>query len=96
MAEDRPPDARTIVLKPLLVWAALFALGAISLGYALIPGAPLKPLLSLAIVLVQASLVLGAFMKLGKASALVRMTALIGVVWLSFLFLMAFADLATR
>jgi len=96
MAEPHAPDRGAIILRPLLVWAALFGLGAVSLGYALLPGAPLKPLLSLAIVVVQASLVLRAFMKFGKASTLVRMTALIGVVWLSFLFLMAFADLATR
>ncbi len=90
------PERRAIVLKPLLVWAALVGLGAISLGCALVPAVPFKPLLSLAVVVIQASLVLSAFMQLGKASALVRMTALIGVVWLSFLFLMAFADLATR
>ena len=96
MADDRAPDRRAIILRPLLVWAALFGLGAVSLGYALWPGAPLKPLLSLAIVVVQGSVVLGAYMNFGKASTLVRMTALIGVVWLSFLFLMAFADLATR
>jgi len=90
------PDRCAVVLRPLLIWAALFALGAISLGYALWPGAPLKPVLSLTIVVVQASLVLGTYMNLGKASALVRMTGLIAVIWLSFLFLMAFADLATR
>jgi caa(3)-type oxidase subunit IV len=96
MADERSPDPRAIILRPLLVWMGLFGLGVVSLGYALWPGAPLKPMLSLAIVVVQASLVLGAYMNLGKASVLVRMTALIGVVWLSFLFLMAFADLATR
>jgi len=90
------PERRAIVVKPLLVWAALIGLGAISLGYALVPAVPFKPLLSLSVVVIQASLVLGAFMQLGKASALVRMTALVSVVWLSFLFLMSFADLATR
>lgn len=87
---------RPILLKPLLVWAALFALGALSLGCALLPDLPAKLPVALAIVVVQASLVLSAFMNLGKASALVRMTALIGVLWLSFLFLMSFADLLTR
>jgi caa(3)-type oxidase subunit IV len=93
---ERLRDRWRIVLRPLLVWAVLFGLGAISLGYALIPEAPYKPLVALAVVVVQGSLVLGAFMQLGKASALVRMTALVSVVWLSFLFLMSFADLATR
>ena len=89
-------ERRDILLKPLGVWAALFLLGAASLAYALIPGLPLKPLAALGIVLVQASLVLGGLMKLGQASALVRMAVLIGVVWLSFLFLLSFADLWTR
>ena len=96
MAQEHAPDRCAIVLRPLLVWAALFGVGGLSVAYALWPGVPLKPIVPLAIVVVQASLVLSAYMNLGKASTLVRMTALIGAVWLSFLFLMAFADLATR
>lgn len=87
---------RNILLKPLAVWACLLLLGAVNLGYALIPGMPLKPIVALAIVVAQASLVLAGFMKLGTSSTLVRATALIGIVWLSFLFLLAFADLLTR
>jgi caa(3)-type oxidase subunit IV len=74
----------------------LVGLALISLGYALLPGMPGKLGVSLAIVAVQASMILGAFMKLGGSSALVRVTALVGAVWLSFLFLMSFADLLTR
>lgn len=89
-------ERRTIVLGALAIWAPLFLLGAASLAYALIPGLPLKLPAALVVVVLQAALVLGGFMRLGKASALVRMTALIGIVWLSFLFLMSFADLWTR
>ena len=89
-------ERRTIVLGAIGIWAALFLLGASSLAYALIPGLPLKLPVALVVVVLQAALVLGGFMRLGKASALVRMTALIGIVWLSFLFLMSFADLWTR
>lgn len=96
MSGPSAQERRDILLKPLGVWAALFLLGTASLAYALIPGLPLKPLAALGIVLVQASLVLGGLMRLGQASALVRMPALIGVVWLSFLFLLSFADLWTR
>lgn len=95
MAASPKPD-RAIWLKPLLVWIALLLLGAVSLGYALIPGIPLKPLIALGIVAAQASLVLGAFMNLGRSSGLVKMTALVMVVWLGYLFLMSFADLWTR
>jgi len=89
-------EHRDIVLGALRIWGALLALGAASLAYALIPGLPWKPMAALAIVLVQAALVLGGFMRLRQASVLVRMTALVGIVWLSFLFLMAFGDLWTR
>jgi caa(3)-type oxidase subunit IV len=89
-------EHRDILLKPLLIWAALLSLGAVSLGCALLPGLPQKLAIALVIVVAQAAIVLGGFMNLGKASALVRMTALAGVIWLSFLFLMTFADLWTR
>ena len=89
-------ERRDILLKPLLIWAALLLLGTASLGCAVLPGLPQKVLIALGIVVVQAAIVLCGFMNLGKASALVRMTALAGVVWLSFLFLMTFADLWTR
>lgn len=89
-------ERRSILLKPLCVWVALILLGAASLGYALVLGLPFKLVFALGIVVMQAALVLGAFMNLSKASAFVRMTALAGVVWLSFLFLMTFADLWTR
>ena len=89
-------ERRDILLKPLLIWAALLLLGTASLGCAVLPGLPQKVLIALGIVVVQAAIVLCGFMNLGKASALVRMTALAGLVWLSFLFLMTFADLWTR
>lgn len=89
-------DRRRILLWPLCIWIALVLLGALSLGFSLCPGLPAKPMIQLSVVAVQAALILGLFMNLGKASALVRMTALIGAIWLSFLFLLAFADLATR
>lgn len=89
-------ERRNILLAPLKVWAALLFLGAVSLVYALTPDLPLKPMAALAIVAVQASLVLTAFMRLGRASAEVRLAALVGAVWLGFLFLMSFADLWTR
>lgn len=87
---------RDILLAPLMIWAGLLLLGAASLAYALIPGLPFKPVAALAIVVVQAAAVLAGFMRLGREGALVRMTALAGIVWLSFLFLMTFADLWTR
>lgn len=87
---------RDILLSPLKIWAAMLLLGGASLAYVLMPGLPLKLPVALAVVIAQASLVLLGFMRLGRASALVRVTALAGLVWLSFLFLMTFADIWTR
>ena len=89
-------DRRRILLAPCGLWAALVLLGGISLACALAPGLPFKLVASLAIVIIQAGLVLIGFMRLGRSSALVRMAFLAGVVWLSFLFLMTFADIWTR
>jgi cytochrome c oxidase subunit IV len=93
---ERAPDRREAVVRPLRIWAALLLLGAASLGYALLPGAPFKLGVALAIFAVQAMLVGGAFMNLGRASPLIRVTAAAGSIWLGFLFLLAFADLLTR
>ncbi len=89
-------ERRAIVTGVVKVWATLVLLSAASLAYALGPGLPSKLLAALAIVIVQAALVLGGFMGFRQSSALVQMAALIGAVWLSFLFLMTFADLLTR
>jgi cytochrome c oxidase subunit 4 len=89
-------ERRSIVTGVAKIWATLLVLGAASLAYALLPGLPGKLPAALAIVIVQAALVLGGFMRLGQSSALVRTTVLVGVVWLGFLFLMTFADLWTR
>lgn len=93
---EKHRTARVVLRGPLLTWGALLLLGAVSLTYAMLPGLPFKPAASLAIFVVQASLVAGAFMQIGRASALVKMTAAAGLLWLSFLFLLAFADLWTR
>jgi len=89
-------DRRRMLFAPCGIWAALVLLGGMSLVYALVPGLPYKLVASLAIVIAQAGLVLIGFMRLGKSSTLVRTTALAGIVWLGFLFLMTFADLWTR
>jgi chromate transport protein ChrA len=87
---------RAILIRPLAIWAALLLLGGVSLIYALVPDLPLKPVMALTIVAVQAALVLAGLMNIGKASPLVRTTAIVGTVWLGFLFLLTFADLLTR
>jgi cytochrome c oxidase subunit IV len=89
-------ERRHILVGAFRTWAMLLMLGMANLVYAVWQGTPLKPVVALVIVGLQASLVLGSFMQIGRASRSVRVTALAGIVWLSFLFLMSFADLWTR
>ncbi len=89
-------EKRAIILIPLLVWAGLVLLLLASLGYAYLPGAPLKLAGGLAIAAGKAALIAIVFMQLGKAGALVRVTAGAGLAWLTLLFLFSFADFLTR
>ncbi len=95
MAEDRP-SARVLALTPLLSWAALMVLLAATVTYALTPHAPFKAAVALGISTAKATLIALFFMRLIKAPPLVRLAALAGLFWLSFLFLFVFADYLTR
>ena len=90
------PAARHVLLRPLIAWAALLALLALSIGYAYWPAAPLKAEIGLAVAAMKAALIALVFMQLREASALVRLAAAAGLGWLSLLFLFAFADFLTR
>ena len=87
---------RRIVLAPLVIWAALLALLLATALYAYLPGAPDKLGVSLSIGVIKAVLIGVLFMQLWKAPALVRLAAIAGLVWASFLYLFAFADYLTR
>jgi cytochrome c oxidase subunit 4 len=50
----------------------------------------------LAIAAFKVILIAAFFMRLDRASALVRITAAVGFLWLSFLFIFAFADFMMR
>ena len=91
------PDARREVwITPLAVWAVLTALLFLSLGAAYAQLGPAKTATSLAIAGVKVVLIAGVFMRLGRASSLVRLAAAAGVVFASFLFLLAGADVLAR
>ena len=92
--DDR--ERREILLQPILGWAGLMLLLGATLGYAFLPGAPGKIVVALAIAAADAALVATMFMRLGQASAIVRLAAIGGVAWLSLLFLFSFADFLTR
>ena len=85
-----------MIWKPLALWAALLLLVAATFGYAYLPHAPAKPFVSLAIAATKALLIAPFFMQLREAAWLVRRAAVAGLVWVSFLYLITFADYLTR
>jgi cytochrome c oxidase subunit 4 len=89
-------DRDQVLIAPLKIWAGLMGLLALTIGYALLPGLPLKTEAGLAIALAKALLIAILFMQLKRATGIVRLAAVAGVMWASFLFLLTFADILTR
>ena len=85
----KPLDLRT----PLLVWAALMLALVVSALYALWPAAPMKIVVGLGVSLVKVALIGLWFMRLDKASPLIRLTAAGGGLWLLILFVFLFSDI---
>jgi len=85
-----------VILAPLKVWAGLLVLLGLTFGYAYLPHGPIKAEASLGIAAAKALLIAIFFMQLRKAAWLVRLAAMAGVVWVSFLYMIALADYLTR
>lgn len=91
-----PEQRRTVLLAPIRIWAGLMALLFLTITYAYWPHLPLKTEAGLAVALAKALLIGLLFMQLRAATGIVRLAAVAGVVWASFLFLFTFADILTR
>ena len=91
---QRPRDS--IWAAPVLTWAVVMALLAVNAGLAFAPLGPAKFAVNFTLAGVQVALVGLFFMRLNRASALVRLTAAAGLFWLMFLFVMAGTDYLTR
>jgi cytochrome c oxidase subunit 4 len=89
-------DRNHVLIAPLKIWAGLMVLLGLTIGYAFMPGLPLKTEAGLAIALAKALLIAVLFMQLKRATGIVRLAAIAGVVWASFLFMLTFADVLTR
>ena len=87
---------KAVILTPVLTWIVLGLALALTGVYAHMHSAPAKLPMALAISGLKVVLVAIVFMRLDRASSLVRMTALAGLAWLLFLFIFAFADYLTR
>lgn len=80
----------------ILVWLALIALLFVMFGLAHFYGHIIGTTVILLLAGVQMLLVLTFFMRLQHSSAIVRLSAAAGFVWLSFLFILAFSDYLMR
>ena len=90
------PGRESTWAAPLITWAALMVLLGLTILAAHAPLGPFKTTASLAIAGIKVVLIAVVFMKLDRASNPVRLAAAFGVIWASFLFLLAGADYLSR
>ena len=88
----KPPTLR----MNLRVLTALLILLALTVGVAHVDLGPFNVIVSLAIAIAKALLVMTFFMRLNTDSPLLRIVAACGFAWLSVLIALAIADLLTR
>lgn len=94
-SQEISPKPPTLALN-LAVLAILMALLLISAGIALLSLGPFNLIISLTTAIIKAVLVLIFFMRLNSDSALLRLVAGSGFVWLAILLTLTLADLLAR
>jgi cytochrome c oxidase subunit IV len=90
------PAIRRLWLRNGLVWLALMALLALTLGLAFVLPGRAGTAAGLAVAALKTGLVLVLFMELGRAHALVRLAAAAGLFWVAILFALTLADVLAR
>jgi caa(3)-type oxidase subunit IV len=95
MNDLREPPA-SIWLRPAAVWAALMLLALASLAVAYLYPDPTSTILNLAIAGIMVALLWLFLMDLVNAATLVRLIAVAGLLWLSFMFALTFSDYLFR
>ena len=92
----REPRPETIWRAPVLTWGVVMILLALNAAMAFAPLGAAKFAVNFIVAGLQVVLVGLFFMRLNRASSLVRLTAVAGLFWLTFLFIMAGTDYLTR
>jgi cytochrome c oxidase subunit 4 len=82
--------------RNLAIWAALMGLLVLTLVLAYLPLGALNTPLGIAIGLAKAALVALLFMELARSSALTRLAAMAGLVFMTVLFALTLADVLSR
>lgn len=83
-------------LRLIGVWLAVIALLGLSLGTSCIPMGPLNSIVSVTIAFIQALLVWTFFMRLRWSGPLVRLIAVVGLIWFLLLLGLSLTDYLTR
>jgi cytochrome c oxidase subunit 4 len=83
-------------LLPAAVWLALLTLLAITVSASYLPLGLGNGIVSMAVVISKATLIMYFFMKLRSSNALLRLASLAGLFWLVFSFSLTFSDYLTR
>jgi len=83
-------------VRLLLVWAALMALLALTVGAAFLPIGMAKPWVAYAIATAKVMLILWFFMEMRRESGLARLATIAGFVWLAILIMLTATDYLTR
>lgn len=86
----------TSTLRLILVWLAVIALLGVSLGTAYIPMGSFNSIVCTSIAFIQALLVWTFFMRLRWSGLLVRLIAVVGVLWILLLIGISLTDYLTR
>jgi len=86
----------SVLLVPLVTWVGLLVALAATVLYAYLPAAPIKPWVGLSIAALKATSIGLVFVQLTRAAGLVKVTASAGLLRLSLLFILGFADFLTR
>lgn len=95
MRARQPPDQPTVWIGPGLAWLGLMALLLLSIWVAQLPLGAFKLPLNLGLVAVQALLMGLVFMRLNRASSLIRLAAGASFLWILLLFVLTFAAVLT-
>lgn len=99
MSADNPGPAISawkLWRRNALIWAALLFLLLLSLVLAYVPMGLITPTAGVVIAFIKAGLVILLFMELAASKALIRLTAMAGVVFLTALFTLTPADVLSR
>jgi len=83
-------------LMPCAVWLALLILLATTVGSAFIHLGPLNSIINFTIAALKAALIAVFFMNLRTSSPLLRLAAVAGLLWLTFMFTLTAGDYLTR